>query len=191
MKRFIQLFLFFLVIVISVIFYNHYFSKEKNIDNIDETSSDLPSIENKNNIIKNLRYDIKLNDNSEYVITSALSEIFVQNNIELVLMNKVNAKFKDKNNNTLTITSDEAEFNSSIYDTKFRKNVKVIYLDHKIYSEKLDLNLSKNNVIVYDNAIYEGLQGDIKADNMIIDLITKNIEIFMDNPKNKIIGKSN
>lgn len=191
MKRFIQLFLFFLVIVISIIFYNHYFSNEKNIDNIDQTSSDLPSIENKNNIIKNLRYDIKLNDNSEYVITSALSEIFVQDDIELVLMNKVSAKFKDKNNNTLTITSDEAEFNSSIYDTKFRKNVKVIYLDHKIYSEKLDLNLSKNNVIVYDNAIYEGLQGDIKADNMIIDLITKNVEIFMDNPKNKIIGKSN
>ena len=46
-------------------------------------------------------------------------------------------------------------------------------------------------MIVYDNAKYEGLQGDIKADNMIIDLITKNVEIFMDSPKNKIIGNSN
>ena len=105
-------------------------------------------------------------------------------------MKVVKAIFIDKNNSILTITSDEAEFNGSIYDTKFRKNVQVTYLDHVIYSEKLDLNLSKNNVIIYDNAVYQGLQGDIKADNMVLDLITKNIEIFMDSPKNKVLGNS-
>ena len=54
---------------------------------------------------------------------------------------------------------------------------------YKIYSEKLDLNISKNNVIIYDNAIYQGMQGEIKADNMVLDLITKDVEIFMDSPK--------
>ncbi len=105
-------------------------------------------------------------------------------------MKVVKAIFIDTNNSILTITSDEAEFNSSIYDTKFKKNVKVTYLEHAISSEKLDLNLSKNNVIIYDNAVYQGLQGDIKADNMILDLITNNVEIFMNSPKNKVVGNS-
>ena len=46
-------------------------------------------------------------------------------------------------------------------------------------------------MIIYDNAIYQGDQGKIKADNMVLDLITKNIEIFMDNSKNKITGSAN
>ena len=107
------------------------------------------------------------------------------------MMKKVKAIFIGTNDSILTVTSDEAEFNGSVYDTNFRKNVKVTYLNHIIYSEKLDLNLSKNNVVIYDNAVYQGEQGKIKADNMVLDLITKNIEIFMDSPKNKILGSYN
>lgn len=190
MKRYIQLFLFFLILIISIIFYKYYFTDEKNSNTVDLIIGEETSVENENNIIKNLKYDIKLNNKSEYIITSEVSEITTENNIEIVLMKVVKAIFIDTNNSILTITSDEAEFNSSIYDTKFKKNVKVTYLDHTISSEKLDLNLSKNNVIIHDNAVYQGLQGDIKADNMILDLITNNIEIFMNSPKNKVVGSS-
>ena len=190
MKRYIQLFLFFLIIIISVIFYKYYFVDKKISNTVDLIVDETSSLENENNIIKNLKYDIKLNNKSGYIITSEISEITSQNNVEIVLMKVVKAIFIDTNNSILTITSDEAEFNGSIYDTKFKKNVKVTYLDHVIYSEKLDLNLSKNNVIIYDNAVYQGLQGDIKADNMMLDLITKNVEIFMDSPKNKVLGNS-
>ena len=191
MKRFIQLFLFFIIILIAVFFYKKYFFKKNISDEVSNISNNIPSIDNKNNVIKNLKYEIKLNDESEYIISSELSEITNKNNIEIVLMKKVKAIFIDSNNAILTITSDHAEFNSSVYDTNFRENVKVTYLNHLIYSEKLDLNLSKNNVIIYDNAIYQGDQGKIKADNMVLDLITKNIEIFMDNSKNKITGSAN
>ena len=190
MKRFIQLFLFFIIIIISIIFYNYYFVQKNIVNTNDKITEDLSPIESKNNIIKNLKYEIKLTDNSEYIITSEQSEIISINNNEIVSMNIVVAQFIDADNSVLTVTSDEAEYNSSIYDTKFRKNVKITYLDHVIYSEKLDLNISKNNVIIYDNAIYQGMQGEIKADNMVLDLITKDVEIFMDSPKNKIIGNS-
>ena len=190
MKRFIQLFLFFIIIIISIIFYNYYFVQKNIVNTNNKITEDLSPIESKNNIIKNLKYEIKLTDNSEYIITSEQSEIISINNNEIVSMNIVVAQFIDADNSVLTVTSDEAEYNSSIYDTKFRKNVKITYLDHVIYSEKLDLNISKNNVIIYDNAIYQGMQGEIKADNMVLDLITKDVEIFMDSPKNKIIGNS-
>lgn len=190
MKRFIQLLLFLIIIIIAIFFYKEYFPnkddkiKEKNI-------SDITTNNSKNNVIKNLKYEIKLNDKSEYIISSELSEITNKNNIEIVMMKKVKAIFIGTNDSILTVTSDEAEFNGSVYDTNFRKNVKVTYLNHIIYSEKLDLNLSKNNVVIYDNAVYQGEQGKIKADNMVLDLITKNIEIFMDSPKNKILGSYN
>ena len=191
MKRFIQLFLFLIILLIAVFFYKKYFSDKDNSNNINNISNITPSIENKNNIIKNLKYEIKLDDKSEYRISSELSEIMNKDNTEIVIMRKVKAIFLGPNNSMLTVTSDEAEFNSSDYNTNFRKNVKVTYLGHVIYSEKLDLNLSKNNVIIYDNAIYQGEQGKIKADNMILDLMTKNVEIFMDNSENKVTGNSN
>jgi hypothetical protein len=190
MKRLIQLFLFFLIIIIIVIFYNYYFTKKNVVTDINVVSKESSSIESENNIIKNLKYNIKLSDNSEYIITSEISEIEKTDNIEMVSMNIVEAKFIDSNDSVLIITSDEAKFNSSDYDTKFSENVKIIYLNHVIYSEKLDLNLSKNNVLIHDNVIYQGVQGNIKADNMVLDLITKNVEIFMDSPKDKIIGNS-
>ena len=41
-------------------------------------------------------------------------------------------------------------------------------------------------MIISDNIIYEGMQGLMKTDNIEIDLITKNIKIFMNDSKNKI-----
>ena len=63
----------------------------------------------------------------------------------------------------------------------------VKYLDNTILSDKLDLNFNENIVIIYDNVVYEGLKGNILTDNIVIDLITKNVELFMNNSKKKVI----
>ena len=39
---------------------------------------------------------------------------------------------------------------------------------------------------ISDNIIYEGIQGLMKTDNIKIDLISKSIEIFMNNKKDKV-----
>ena len=190
MKRLIQLFLFFLLILIGIIFYNNYFvdkvpkqkSKQK------EISSEMSD---KNNLIKNLKYDVRLGDNSQYTITADFSELLYEGDVESVSMNIVIAKFINVDGSTLVITSDKAIFNNNIYDTKFTDNVKIVYLDHVIFSDKLDLNFTKNNVVIYDNVVYQGIQGDVIADNILINLITKNIEIFMNDPKNKVTVNTN
>ena len=66
-------------------------------------------------------------------------------------------------------------------------------MNNKIFSEKLDLNFTENNVSIYENVVYEGLGSIIKADNVKFDLITKNAKIFMNNTKDKveIISKKN
>lgn len=186
MKKIIQLFLFSLIIIISIFFYRSYFT-QKDITKIDKLNIDEKVLsESKNNLIKNLEYNVILNDNSEYLITADESEILYKNDVELVSMKNVIAKFFDVDNSLLVITSNKAVFNNSIYDTEFRENVEVKYLDHFIQSDKLDLNISKNIVIIYDNVIYEGIKGEIFTDNIIINLITKDVEIFMNNSQKKV-----
>ena len=116
MKKLIQLLLLSLIIFISILFYKIYFSNQ-NDKKIIENKKEEPTLENKSNLIKNLEYNVTLDDNSQYVITADESELIYVNNIELVSMNNVIATFFGKDGSILTITSDKAIFNSSIYDT--------------------------------------------------------------------------
>ena len=162
-----------------------FFKNEKNSikkANIDQ----VENIENPNNLIKNLKYDVKFENNTQYTITSNLSEITYENDMEVVLMQIVKAIFKDKEGSILIITSDQAKFNNSNYNTYFEKNIKITYQDNSIQSEKLLLNFEENVVTISDNIIYEGIQGLMKTDNIKIDLISKSIEIFMNNKKDKV-----
>ena len=192
MKKFIQFFLFFVIIIISIFFYKNYFETKKDLAQKDFVLESDDSLENKNNLIKNLKYDVQFNDNSQYIIIAESSELMYEESVETVYMSMVTAIIVDENNSKITVTADTAVFNNSTYNTNFEKNVKIVYFDNIINSQKLDLNFTENIVTIYENVVYEGLQGNMKADNVIINLITKNMEIFMNNPKNKIeITKKN
>lgn len=196
MKKTVQLILFLFLIFVAVIFYKTYFNSQDQIksdlieNNQLNTNNDQLEINEKNNLIKNLKYDVNLEGNKRYFITADLSELSYQQNIEIISMKKVTAIFIDENNIPLTITADEATYNNSNYNTNFSKNIKIEYINNTIFSDKLDIKFSENIVSIYDNVTYEGLQGVIIADNVIIDLITKNIQIKMyeKNKKVKIIS---
>lgn len=180
MKKVIQLILFLLLIIISIIFYKIYFGKNEQpkVDiNIQEEQSTTNS---ENNLIKNLKYEVKLDQDNQYIITSDLSEITYENNVEIVKMQNVVAIFIDQTNIPLIVTSDLAIYNNSNYNTKFNKNVRVEYLDNFILSDNLDLDFNNNLITINENVEYNGIQGTIIADNVKIDLITKKIEIYMD-----------
>ena len=188
-KKYIQLFLLFLLILISFFFYNKYF-KINDKDGNQESKKKEILIENQNNLIKNLRYNVKFDNNTQYSITADLSEIFYEDDIEFVRMQTVFAKFIDEENLSLIISSDNAIYNNSNYNTKFSNNVKITYLNNEITSQNLNLNFEENVVTIYNDVIYEGLQGLLKADNVVINLITKEINLFMNNSKNKVIVES-
>ena len=72
-----------------------------------------------NNIIKNLKYEIRIEQDNDYNISSETSEIFYKNNVEFVSMKNVTAILKDKDKKTLLINSDSATYNNNNYDTNF------------------------------------------------------------------------
>ena len=102
-------------------------------------------------------------------------------------MKNVTARLTDKNNVTLFITSDEASYNNTNYYTKFENNVKIKYLDNIIYAQNMILNFENNSISIFKNVMYNGPRGDLKADNIRIDLITKKIDIFMNDVNESVV----
>ena len=187
MKKLIQLLIFLILILLSFLFYLNFFKNEKTSDprkiEFEEKSSLL---ETDNNLIKNLEYNVTFDNNTKYIITAELSELKYENDIEIVEMQYVTAIFNDKEGIPIIITSKNAIYNNSNYNTEFYNSVKVIYLNNKLLSEKLNINFNENIIKIYDNVVYEGLKGTIKSDNVKFDLITKNMEIFMQNNNEKV-----
>ena len=190
MKKLFQLILIILLILISIFSYNKYFKKDK--IQIKSTSNNLSnSIENeKSNLIKNLKYQVKFDNNTQYYVTADLSELTYENNKEIVKMQIVTGIFTNQKQIPLTIKASSAIYNNFNYNTNFSDNVIIKYKDNTIRSENLNLDFEKNIIKIYNNVVYEGVNGLIKTDNVKINLLTKDVDIFMNNPDNNINIKS-
>lgn len=193
MKKIIQLILSLSLVIMAIVFYKVYFSSNNKSQVFKELSEENSEINNQekstsemSNLIRNLSYDVTFDGDKQYSITADMSELTYENNVEIVYMQKVTAIFINENNIPLIITSDKATYNNSSYDTNFSENVRVEYIDNLINSEKLDISFAENIITIYDNVKYHGSSGTLNTDNVKIDLITKNINIYMDNKEKKV-----
>ena len=189
MKKIIQLSLTFFLIIISIIFYNTYFKKEeivvlKESQTTKDTKNDLPQITN--NLIQNLKYEVNFGEKNNYKISSKLSELYYENDIEMVKMKDVIAVFEGKDNTIITLFADEAVYNNSNYNTNFKKNIRVEYLNNIIFSDNIDLEFNTNTITIYENVKYIGANGTLETDNLKINLITKKVDIYMENNNDEV-----
>ena len=189
-KKKLQLLLFFILIFVLIIFYYYYLNPKKKDKIIETNITKETLLESQNNLIKNLKYEVKFDNNTQYIITSDLSEISYQNDVDIVKMQTVRAQFIDEKKNLLIITSNNANYNNNTYDTEFYDNIKIKYMNNTIKAENVDMKFTENTINIYNNVVYDGLQGVIKTDNILINLETKNIKMFMNNLDNKIEGIS-
>ena len=182
-KKIIQILLILFLLFLSIFFYKNFYKSEKSKIESPETLETV--LENKKNLIQNLKYEVNFKDNKKYKITAQQSEITQESDAEIVNMENVIAIFIDENNNVLEIKSDNAIFNSSSYNTNFSNNIRISYLDNKLSSNELILDFEKSIVIISNNIVYDGLTGMGKADNIKIDLISKSVQIFIFDLLNK------
>ena len=190
MKKTLQIVLFLSLIFLIYFFYKTYFGEEKKITVNQETIDKINTDKVDNNIIKNLEYDININENNNYNLTSEFNEIIYQGGFEIVKMRQVKAVFTSKDSEPIIITSDFAAYNNQNYNTTFERNIKIRYIDNVIYGEILILDFEKNNITISDNVKYDGPNGILYTDNILINLITKKIDIFMDKSDKKVIINS-
>ena len=190
MNRIIQLILFFILIIVISVFYNVYFKKKVKGEIEKTVSINEPIDQKKNNLIKNLTYEISIRENNDYQIKSELSEITYKDGSELILMKMVTATLSDKTKVSLFVTSDDANYNNENYNTNFENNVEIKYLDSIIYADNMILDFKNSFISVYNNVRYNGPLGNLEADNIKINLITKKIDVFMNDTGKNIENTS-
>lgn len=196
-KLLIQILLF--LLAFTILFYTIYFYNNKNVNQLPklqkiqkkntlETSLDVNKKEkdnSKSNILENVVYENYDSEGNKYKISAEIGE-FESLNSTKIFMNGVSAMIYLKNSNFITIISDEAIFDNQNFETNFSKNVELNYLDHNIKAENLQLLFNKNLINLQNQIIYKNLDTVLIADRIVIDLITKNSKIFMNNENKKI-----
>ena len=182
-KIIIQVFLFLLIIIISVIFFKFYF---KPINLTKEYDSKINNSDtNQNNLMSNIEYVAADKIGNEYIVQSKLAE-FDPNQPNLILMEEVKGFIQFTNSSPILISSDKAIYNKLNHDTKFFENVLAVYDDHKISSQNLELFFDKNLASISKKIIYKNLNTELRADRIEIDLVTKNLKILMDKKTKKV-----
>jgi LPS export ABC transporter protein LptC len=186
-KTGLQVIMIIFIIIISIWFYLKYFTK--NFEDVKETPVVEKVDRNQNSTstyIDDINYistDVRGN---KYQITAKLSEIKVENSDIMYLTNVIAFVFiKDKD--TVKITSNFGKYNSKNYDTIFSENVIVIYPGHKIIGEYLDFSFLTNLGIFTTNVIYTGEKTKLFADEVEMNLTTKDTKIFMNDTGKKVL----
>jgi lipopolysaccharide export system protein LptA len=187
MKKIIQIFIFIIIIIVSIFVYKSYLE----IDSKSNFEGETSTLSN-NNTIKNFKYEVSLGTQGKYIINSEQSYFNnmrneIDGNIsEIINMQIVNAVYIDKNNTQITITANEAIYNSATYETEFKNNVKINYLNHQILSDKLILNFTENIMTITENVKYDSPLISSKSDFVKLNLLTKEIDVFMKNKNDKV-----
>ena len=182
-KIIIQVFLFLLIIIISVIFFKFYFKSTNLTKEYDSKINNSDS--NQNNLMSNIKYFAADKIGNEYIVQSKLAE-FDPNQPNLILMEEVTGVIQFTNSSPILISSDKAIYNKLNHDTKFFENVLAVYDDHKISSQNLELFFDKNLASISKKIIYKNLNTELRADRIEIDLVTKNSKILMDKKTKKV-----
>ena len=106
--------------------------------------------------------------------------------INIVILKKVKATIKLKDESNIYIYSDFAKYNSNNYDTFFYQNVRGEFEDNNISCDNLDLLIKDNLAILYNNVNIMSNNSTANADEIILNLLNGNINIKIFNQKQKI-----
>ena len=199
-KTLIQLFLLLILILIIFFISNKYFYTEDKIEVINNALSlnteknnlldkDLVK-KNIDNKIINLTYE-KFDTNGNKYLIKAKKGIIDIKRPNIIYMNVVEASLIYLNNERLIIYSKEAIFNKENFKTTFSKNVKLMYQEQTIESDNLEFLLDKNIAIFKDNVKYYNQNIEAFSDIVVINLLTKEIDIKSKNQEKIRIKKKN
>ena len=171
------------LLAVSLIYFTYY-----NKDNIKVEETNKPIIKQDgkglNNVFEDVEYSgIDLNGN-RYVIQSEYADFNLEKP-ELINMKIMKTIFYFKDGTILIITGDYGKYNNKSNDIEFRSNVIAKYKDNIIFGDSLDFFNTKNYLTIYGNVKAEGIQGEVVADRLYLDLSKKTLDILMDT-ENKV-----
>ena len=177
---------------IIILFFITYYSGDKDeiIDANKNSSTENASKLTKetSNIMEDVNYAGGNNKGTFFEINSAITE---QKHEEpnLSRLQDVFVVIRLRNLRIIHIKADAGIFNKVTNDSEFFGNVKITEQDNVITCDNLDFYNSKNLLQAYNNVTYTGKKGDLIADQMLVDLLNNEANIFMFEKGDKVKAK--
>ena len=205
-KKLIQIILFIFLLLITFVIYNTYYKKNEEIikstKEIEVNKQDINQADEEKNIIKDIKYTSNNTNGDVFEILADYGEPSKEIP-NLMFLTNVKANIFLKNKSNIKLTSDFANFNTKTFETTFMNNVKILRDDETIQGNELYLvfdqpeeklknnpNLDQNLIRISDNVIIKKPGYILKADILEIDLVTKDIKVYMNDKNNKVQAKS-
>ena len=162
--------------------------KEINLENDENENINIKKKPKKpkiDNLVKDIEYLTTDKSGNKYKVLASSGRTNSEDKNVLDLDN-VRGVVTSKNNSTVYIVSDYAEYNSSSLQSNFYQNVVINYEDKEITCDYFDLDMQTNIAIAYNNVVVTDPQSIMKAGKIILNIETKVININPDNNKNKV-----
>ena len=184
----------FTIVVLFLIIINHFFLKNLDNDQLDNSNKNLElKIENEeiekqtysSNVLENVNYSSIDPEGNEYTIIASEGEIDIKNNQTIFLKN-VKASIKLKNSDIILISSGFAKYNAANLDTIFTDNVVIENLENKIIGEYLDFSMLRKNIIISKDVVFKNKSNILKTDVIEIDIDTKDVKFYMNEKEKKV-----
>ena len=204
-KTITQVILIIFLIVLTYIVFKKYYIKSESSSELNKKDDEISKSESQKsdkNLIKDISYTANNSRGDIYLLLAEYGEIYMDNP-ELMFLTKVNGIITLQDGMKVKIKSDFANFNTKNFETTFINNVVVERGKEKITGDELYLVLERiekeiqdlikkdeNLVRMSRNVVYKKPGYNLSADILEIDLITKNIKIYMMEEYKKVIAKS-
>tara|TARA_B100000029_G_scaffold383631_1_gene379063 strand:- start:2579 stop:3178 length:600 start_codon:yes stop_codon:yes gene_type:complete len=167
---------------ILIIFFTYFYDgKQKNLSKktIKEESK-IEEADQEISTFENIQYEGIDNNGNKFIINSDYAE-FESDKSNIIYMEKMFCRFFFKDGTILRITSDRGVYNTISNDMEFEENVKMYYLENRLFSEKASFINSENYLVIQENVVGEAPEGNLVADKLDFDLTQKKLKISMYN----------
>ena len=204
-KTIIQILLVTILIIASFSIFNFFYipkEGDQKLESEKKTNIDNELNNTDKNIIKDIEYSLNNDNGNIYRVIADFGEVKIDNP-DLMFLTNVTAIVIFNDKMSIILESDFADFNSRTFETTFLNNVQVkkdkeIITGDELYlvlenNDKEILNkpdIEENLIRISHNVTYKKPGYILKADILELDLISKNIKIYMLNENEKILAKS-
>ena len=204
-KNLVQIILTFLLFLMAFLIFNTYYKSEKSIDKFKKIQIKDPNSglsEDSKNIIQNIKYTSNNNNGDVFEILAEYGEPSSEIP-DLMFLTNVTGNIFLKNKSNIKLTSDYANLNTQTFETTFLNNVKILRNDEIILGNELYLifdqteevlekkpDADQNLIRMSYNVVVKKPGYNLKADVLEIDLITKNLKIYMNDKYKKVKARS-
>ena len=203
-KAKLQILLIIILVSVTYFIYAIYYKKnDQSTTNAKNGQTLQQTISNENqNLIQDIKYTSSNGRGDIYEILADYGESSLENP-DLMFLTNVTANIIFQEKEDIQVIADFANFNTITFETTFVNNVKVergqeiitgneLYLVLDLDEEMIENNSKKdqNLIRMSHNILFEKPGYTLKADILEIDLISKDIKIFMDKKNKKVIATS-